>query len=175
MQSPGLRNEYISQGHKSGKRGIWVQVHKIFPLFSGIPNIMGIFDPWVKRRASGLNGDLLNLTQKTFRAKKHFLWSSHHILWPCTAGWTFLLFLNSLFVYLCLHWVFITALGLYTVGLLYCGEQALLSGWEAQGSHCDGFSRCREQALGCMGFSSCSTQAQYLGHVGLVALQHVGI
>ena len=67
-----------------------------------------------------------------------------------------------------------------------CGEQRLLSSYNAHSCLCGGFSCCRARAVGRSGFSSCGTwaqllrlpgsgaQAQWLWYVGLVAPRHVG-
>ena len=64
-----------------------------------------------------------------------------------------LFFFNNFVLIIWVYWVFAAARAFSS-----CGEQELLSGCNAQASHCSGFSWCRAQALGRAGFSSCSTQ-----------------
>ena len=52
------------------------------------------------------------------------------------SGVIFFLFLNILFRYFWLCWVFIAARAFFSS----CGEQGLLSSCSAQASHCSGFS-----------------------------------
>ena len=68
----------------------------------------------------------------------------------------------------------LVALGLRccTWAFCSCREPGLLSGCGAQASHCGGFS-CEAQALGALASAVAACRAQWLWHVGPVALQRV--